>query len=145
MAPKTYNGSCHCGAVKFTTTIDLADKGTVKCNCTICLKTRSWEALIKPEDFEITQGEAELTEYRFGRRVVPHYFCKHCGVHTHMTGDHPNKGPTVMVHPNCLDDIPPQEIGDAPIRFINNLEDTVRRRFGGALCVVNTDRCTGVP
>ena len=138
MAPRSHHGSCHCGAVKFSAILDLAERGMVKCNCTICVKIKSREGLMNPDDFTLIQGEADLTKYTFGKQIIPHYFCKHCGVHTHLTGVIPGLGEQVMVQVNCLDDVTPQELAEAPVRFIDNLNDTVRAKH--APCVLQ-DHC----
>lgn len=129
----------HCGAVKFSANFDLAEKGTMKCNCTICQKTRSWETVMSPNDFAIIQGEGDLTKYTYNSQKFPHYFCKHCGVQTHLTGHIPPMGgDVVMIHVNCLDDVEPRELVDAPLRYFDNLNDAVSNKTSKhTLCMLD--------
>ncbi len=62
MAKKAHHGSCHCGAVGFEAKID-SDKGTTRCNCSICSKTRFWFAIVQADDFRIEKGEDHLSAY----------------------------------------------------------------------------------
>ena len=55
MSMKTYSGSCHCGAVRFQAELDFA-QGTVKCNCTSCVKARSWLILAPAARFRLVRG-----------------------------------------------------------------------------------------
>ena len=120
---KTYRGSCHCGAVRFEVDIDLT-QGTGKCNCSICMKTRNWSAMVKPDAFRLLSGKESLSDYRFGSGQGSHLFCKHCGVRSFETGDIPQIGGAyVSVKVACLDDLDPAEIVAAPVHHANGRDN----------------------
>jgi hypothetical protein len=119
---KTYQGSCHCGAVRFEAAIDLA-QGTFKCNCTNCMKTRAWMAFMPAADFRLLSGEKALREYQFGKKRLHHMFCATCGVRPFTRGKDPQGGDMVAVRVNCLDDVPAEELANVPVRIFDMLHD----------------------
>ncbi len=119
---KTYSGSCHCGAVRFEADIDLS-QGTLKCNCSICLKGRFWPAIVQPSAFRLLAGEADLSTYQFLSLRDQHRFCRHCGVRPFVIGQSPRWGKFYGVSVTCLDNVSDAELAAAPVTFIDGRHD----------------------
>ena len=132
MALRTYTGACHCGAVQFTADIDL-DKGTTRCNCSICAKQRAWFAIVKADRFRLARGESALSDYQWtppGREDPNlHYrFCHTCGVRAFAQGDHPTLGGKFYaVAVSTLEDADPNELA-ASIKYVDGRHDHYDRR-----------------
>lgn len=119
MATKKYSGSCHCGAVKFEADIDL-EKGSGKCNCNYCTKTRAWKVIVKPDAFRLVAGEDAVTGYSGKNPTAVRYFCKTCGVYTYELGDAEwTGGPFVGIFLSALDDASLDELVSGPVTYFD--------------------------
>jgi len=78
-----YDGSCHCGAIRFSFEHAPIDKG-LRCNCSMCSRKGAMMTpdAIAPEKFKIEAKEGTLGLYQFGAKTAKHYFCKKCGIYT---------------------------------------------------------------
>jgi hypothetical protein len=126
---KTYHGSCHCGAVRFETELDLATASTSRCNCSICRRQRFWKTLVKAETVRVTAKEGALTDYQWGGRNIHHLFCKTCGIkpfgRVHLDlkfGDVEMRGEYYAINIACLD-ATDEELAAANVRFEDGRND----------------------
>lgn len=119
---KTYQGSCHCGAVRFEADLDLT-QSTYRCNCSICRRTRFWPAIARDDGFRLLAGENELTQYLFSSRKNQHYFCRHCGVRPFGIGTETPIGKMVGVNLGCLAGVSEEELARLPITCVDGMHD----------------------
>jgi hypothetical protein len=99
-----YQGSCHCGAVKFSYEGEPISKG-LRCNCSLCSRRGALMSseVIAPDRFHIDAQEGALGLYQFGAKTARHYFCKHCGIYPfHVTARMPDH---YRVNLACLEGI----------------------------------------
>lgn len=76
---KTFQGSCHCGAVRFEVETDFPE--LTLCDCSICRKKNALMVKVHESRFRLLAGADSLTEYQFHTHTAHHYFCKVCGIY----------------------------------------------------------------
>lgn len=116
----TYEGGCHCGAVRFR--VGVQKHEATECNCSICFKKGFVHLIVPKARFELLSGAESLATYRFNSGVAQHTFCRTCGMHPFYTPrSHPDQ---VDVNIRCID-------GDVVGRFTitpfdgRNWEDSI--------------------
>lgn len=98
--PVSYEGGCHCGAVRFRVMVEKHE--AIECNCSICTKKGFLHLIVPAENFTLLNGEDALTTYQFNTGTAKHLFCKNCGIHSfYRPRSHPNG---FSVNLRCLDE-----------------------------------------
>jgi hypothetical protein len=105
----SYQGRCHCGAVRFEVQTDFPELTT--CDCSMCRRRGARMVKVHELAFRLLSGEDSLVLYQFHTRTAKHYFCRTCGIYPfhrkRVTPDY------YGINVGCLDDFDPAGI---PIR-----------------------------
>jgi hypothetical protein len=75
---QTYQGSCHCGAVRFEVDADI-DHVRV-CNCSICYHRGALNFRVPDEALRLHTSWDDLTLYQWGSFTAEDYFCPKCRI-----------------------------------------------------------------
>lgn len=87
----SYEGGCHCGAVRFRVRIRPEEHRVSDCNCSVCRKKGFLHLIVPPEQFTLLTGEDALSTYTFNTGIAKHTFCRNCGIHAfYRPRSHPN-------------------------------------------------------
>lgn len=108
-APRTWQGSCHCGAVAFEIDTDFPELTT--CDCSLCRRRNALMVKVHESRFRLLRGEDTLRTYQFHTKTAVHFFCAVCGIYPfhrkRVTPDH------FGVNVHCLEGFDPTGI---PVR-----------------------------
>ena len=97
----TYQGSCHCGAVRFDVTADI-DHVRI-CDCSICRRRGGMLFRVAEDQLTLHTPLEEMALYQFHTRTAKDYFCKTCGV---LPFRRPRTAPDQWsINVRCLPDI----------------------------------------
>jgi hypothetical protein len=107
--PTTYQGSCHCGAVRYSVEADLSQP-VMSCNCSMCGRSGTLLAFVPTAKFTLEQGSDALTDYLFNKENIHHLFCKVCGIKSFARGTGPGGAEMAAVNVRCLDGVDPDKL-----------------------------------
>jgi|ERR1700722_8252082 len=113
-----FEGSCHCGAIRFR--VDAVISELTTCDCSLCIKRNAVMAKIPEQALTVVKGEELLTLYQWNARRAKHYFCRQCGIYVfHRKRAAPDH---FGVNVHCLDDF---DMTSIPIRATEGANMTV--------------------
>ena len=101
---KQYEGSCHCGKVRYGVKADLSGE-LISCNCSICGRTGTVLTFVPASQFVLKQGQDALTDYQFNKKHIHHVFCSTCGVRSFAHGKGPDGSEMFAINARCLEGV----------------------------------------
>lgn len=103
-----YQGSCHCGRVKFEVEGDIAS--ATSCNCSICQRKGSLLWFVPRSAMRLLTPEEDAGTYLFNKHLIKHRFCATCGISPYSEGTAPSGEAMAAINIRCIEGIDLQAI-----------------------------------
>ena len=98
-----YQGSCHCGRVKFEAEGEI--QSGMACNCSMCQRKGSLLWFLPRSAVRLLTPDEDAASYVFNKHVIRHRFCPNCGIHTHGEGKGPSGEEMTAVNLRAIEGI----------------------------------------
>lgn len=98
-----YQGSCHCGRIRFE--IEGTIEGATTCNCSICERKGAVMWFVPREQLKLLTPDADAAAYTFNRHRIKHRFCPSCGIHPYGEGIGPDGKASAAINIRCIEGI----------------------------------------
>lgn len=108
---RTYQGSCHCGRIRFEAEGQLDE--AIECNCSMCQRKGAKMWFVPEAAFRMPTPEENLATYTFNTHRIKHHFCPNCGIHVFGQAKGGEGKPMVSINVRCLENV---DIEALPIR-----------------------------
>ncbi len=109
----TYQGSCHCGQIRFSVEGEL--EKVMECNCSHCSRKGYLLWFVPRAQLNLSTAESALATYTFNKHVISHHFCPRCGCAPFGFGKDRSGAATAAVNVRCLDGIDLASIKRVPV------------------------------
>ena len=96
-----YQGSCHCGGIKFEVEGDYHEG--LQCNCSLCSRKGSLLGFVPAEKLTLLTPRERMATYTFNKHHIQHHFCPTCGIHPLAEAKDRSGKPTAAINLRCLE------------------------------------------
>lgn len=96
-----YEGSCHCGQVKFAVEGEISS--VTSCNCSMCQRKGVLLWFVPRSAMTLLTPDEDARTYVFNKHVIKHRFCATCGVHPFGEGKDPAGNDIAAINARCID------------------------------------------
>ena len=98
-----YQGSCHCGRIKFAVEGELT--GAVSCNCSICQRKGMLMWFVPRAQLQVQTPDKDASTYTFNKHLIRHRFCPVCGIHPFAYGVDQKGNEMAAINVRCLEGV----------------------------------------
>jgi len=98
-----YEGSCHCGRVKFEAEGEIAS--AMACNCSMCQRRGSLLWFVPRDAMRLLTPEENANTYLFNKHAIRHRFCPSCGIQPYSEATNPKGEPMAAINVRCIEGI----------------------------------------